>query len=356
MRSRLRGPSLIAIAILTGCDHTEPFQPPDYGAPPPPAGVETRFTYNLGRDQSPAWLPDGSGFYYARERTDRPDRDWCLALMPAAGGAIRNEICDVLPAAADSTDAWQAPGPGPGGRIGWVRATSFAPFFALAPYRTELVVGTTADPAGARVLRVLPALTPSGRPWEMASQIRWLGPGSIVFLAERVAYQGVGQGAADTLRWGEEIVRAELDSSPPILTTLPGSDQASSVTVSGPDTVFYTTNGDSRVYRLVLSTGSITTVHDFGSAGIARDVQVAGGRLLAVVGGDVSFYTDSILGPVQRDGGGVIYLVDLATSSAAPLTGVLELFRHPALSPAGDRLVAEKISGGTSDIWAVGLP
>ena len=125
--------------------------------------------------------------------------------------------------------------------------------------------------------------------------------------------------------------------------------------VAGSDTVYYTTNGDSRVYRLVLPTETITVVHDFG-ARIVRDVQVAGGRLVAVVGGSVSFTTDSVLGPVQRDGGGVLYLVDLVSDVAVPLTSDSEFFRHPALSPGGDRLVAEMITGGTSDIWAVRLP
>ena len=123
----------------------------------------------------------------------------------------------------------------------------------------------------------------------------------------------------------------------------------------GTDTVYYTTNGDGRVFRLVLSTEAISIAHDFG-ARIARDVQVAGRRLVAVVGGSVSFTTDTVIGTVQRDGGGVLYLVDLDTDIAVPLTSDVEFFRHPALSPDGNRLVAEMITGGTSDLWAVRLP
>ena len=156
--------------------------------------------------------------------------------------------------------------------------------------------------------------------------------------------------AVDTLRWGQEIVKADWGGPVPVFAMLPGSDQASSVAVAGSDTVYYTTNGDSRVYRLVLSTEAITVVHDFGLAGIARDVQVAGGRLVAVVGGSVSFDNDPLIGPVQRDGGGTLYLVSLATGVQRALTSGVELFRHPALSPAGDRLVTEMITGGSSGI------
>ena len=356
MRSRPRPPVLLAAAILAGCDHTQPFHTPDYGAPPPPAGAETRLTYNFGQDRSPAWLPEGGGFYYSRQRLDLPDRDWCLALLPPDGGGIRREICDVIPAAVDSIDAWQSPGPGPGGRIAFMRSTAPAALNPIAPYRSELVVGTLADPARPLVLKVLPGLAPSGRGYAMASQIHWLGPNSIVYLAERVVYFAACSNCpVDTLRSGIEIVKADWGGPVPVFAMLPGSDQASSVALAGPDTLYYTTNGDGRVFRLVLSTESITVIHDFG-AKIARDVQVAGRRLVAVVGGSVSFTTDPVIGSVQRDGGGVLYLLDLDTDVATPLTSDLEFFRHPALSPDGNRLVAEMITGGTSDLWAVRLP
>ncbi len=355
MRPCLRLPVLLA-ATLTGCNHSEPFDTPYYGAPPPPAGTETRLTYNLGHDRGPAWLPAGTGFFYSRQELDRPDGDWCIALMPRDGGGIRREICDVVPAAIDSIDAWQSPGPGPDGQLAFMRATAVAALHPLAPSGAQLVVGTLADPAGPRVLKELPATAPSGRGYDAVSQIRWLGPSSIVFLAERVAYQRVcGSCPADTLRWGLEIVRADFGSPVPVYSMLPGSDQASSVAVVGSDTVYYTTNGDSRIYRLVLSTQTISVVHDFGAT-IVRDVQVAGGRLVAVVGGSVSFATDPIFGPVQRDGGGVLYLLNLGSNVAFPLTSPFESFRHPALSPDGSRLVAEMIAGGSSDLWAVALP
>ena len=38
------------------------------------------------------------------------------------------------------------------------------------------------------------------------------------------------------------------------------------------------------VYRMDLATTNVQVVHDFGAAGIARDVQVSGNRLVAIVG------------------------------------------------------------------------
>ena len=124
---------------------------------------------------------------------------------------------------------------------------------------------------------------------------------------------------------------------------LPGTDFASGVS-PGPtsDEVYYTLNGDTRVYRRVLSTGDQSVVHDFGAAGIARDVHVAGGRLTAVVGGRVNVLprtrrsvrssgtaaassTSSIWRPVATS---------RSTTSRASSAG-------PCSRPTGDRVVAE---------------
>jgi hypothetical protein len=66
-----------------------------------------------------------------------------------------------------------------------------------------------------------------------------------------------------------------------------------------------------------------------------------GGRLAAVVGGRVAYSVDPQLGPVQWDSGGVIHVVDLPTDADVALAPGARLFRRPALSPAGDQLVAE---------------
>ncbi len=95
--------------------------------------------------------------------------------------------------------------------------------------------------------------------------------------------------------------------------------------------------------------------HDFGAEGIARDVQVVGGRLTAVVGGRVAFVVNPVLGPTQRDSGGVVHVVDLATSADQSLDQTGLLFRRPALSPDGAHVVAEGYpllitsSGGVAD-------
>src|SRR5436309_1960365 len=189
--------SLLALA-LTGCGHSQPFRPGDYGSGQPfVPGSPRRVTYNIGDDRAPAWLPDESGFLYSFQRVDRPDRDYCLGLLPPAGAA--------------------SPAP---------------PAVPATLYASSVAPGGTAD------------------------------------------------------------------------------------------VIFFTLGGDSRVFRRVRSGATDSVVHDFGAAGIARDVQVAGTRLVAVVGGTISFAYDSLLGyAVQRDAGGFLYLVDLETGAETVLPG-----------------------------------
>jgi hypothetical protein len=224
----------------------------------------------------------------------------------------------------------------------------------------QLVVGTLADPITVRVLLpFIPYLSPSGRVHQGVAQVRWLNDTSLIYVGQQVSYPAVCMSCVlrDTLASGLEMMRLDLGSSTPALHVLPGTDQASSVTVVGRDTLFFTINGDTRIFRFTLVDDAVTVVHDFGGGGIARDVQVGGGRLLAVVGGNVSFTPDSVTGGIQRDSGGTIVLVDPTTGGETPLaTG--SLFRHPALSPDGHGIVAESYVGGlrSTDLWLLETP
>lgn len=357
----------VAIALWlgeSGCAHELPLRPGAYTpGVPPGTGALVRLTFNPRADLSPVWLPDGTGFLYTMERTDtsvlfeRPDRDRCLAQLPAAGGSIVREICDRTPAAGDSVNAYTSPAVTPDGRVAYVRAS--APLdvgWPLVPRYHELVLASLDDPQRVTVLRTLPYTGPSGREHAEATQLRWVGDSVLVYVGQRVAYIPPCQFCPpDTVASGTELVRLDFRGPGPVLTMLPGSDQASSVAVAAPDTLYFTVNGDSRVFSLSLSTDSIDVVHDFGSGGIARDVQVAGRKLVAVVGGNVAFLVDPVVGAFQRDSGGPLMLVNLDTGAESPL-GPSLTFRHPALEPSGMHVVAELVSGRTTDLWLLEVP
>jgi len=351
--------------MAVGCGHEQPLRPADYTpGVPPGTGSLVRLTYNPGADLSPVWLPDGRGFLYTAERVDtvvrveRKNRDRCLALLPPAGGTILRQICERTPAADDSVNAYSSPAVAADGRLAYVRASAPLEFgWPLLPRYHELVLATLVDPQRAAVVTTLPYTGPSGREHAEAAQVRWLGDSVLVYVGQLVAYIPPCNGCPpDTVSTGLELVRLDFRGPVPVRTMLPGSDQASSVAVVTPDTLYFTINGDTRVFSLALSTDAIGVVHDFGLGGIARDVQVAAGRLVAVVGGNVSFFTDPVIGPVQKDDGGPLVLVDRNTGVETPpgLAGMM--FRHPALSPAGTSVVAELVGFGPTDLWLVEVP
>ena len=348
----------LLLAVLAGCDHAAPPQPEPYGPNGPlDPGSPRRVTFSSGVEWMPAWLPDGSGFLFSRERLDRPDRDRCLALMPADGAPISGELCNRAVAAADSVDVYEAPAAAPDGRLAYVQANSPRVPRTVSPRAQALVLSRLDGGGDARRLQSIPYVGPSGRAHEGISQVRWLGPDALVYLAERVAYpRPCPLCIIDTVRWGLEVVRLDLSAPTPVAIMLAGTDQASSVAAAGSDTVYYTLNGDTRVFRYVLSRDSLSVVHDFGPAGIARDVQVAAGRLVAVVGGVVSFGVDPVFGPMQRDSGGALLLVSLATGAETLLSDSTMALRRPALSPDGRTVVAERVLGGTADLWMWELP
>ena len=359
---RVAAVRLALVCCAVACTHDQPMSVGSY-TPGGPLGnvVPLRLTYNPGEDLGPVWLPDGSGFLYTMERLDRGDRDRCLVQMAAGGGSIEREICDLIPAAADSVDAYTSAAVASDGKLAYVRATaSLAVGWPVTPHEQQLVVGTLTDPFSDRVLLAsIPYPAPSGRIHQGVAQVRWLSDSSLVYLGQQVSYPSACGGCPlrDTLASGLEIVRLDFGSATPVLHVLPGTGSASSVTVAGRDTLFFTIIGDSRLFRFTLADDSVSVVHDFGSGNIARDVQVAGGRVLAVVGGNITVTPDTIVGPIQRDSGGTIVLVDPASGAETPIAPLTQ-FRHPALSPDGRRIVAESYVNGSrsTDLWLLETP
>jgi hypothetical protein len=358
----------VALAVVS-CAHEGPFTPASY-TPGQPAGSGSlvRLTFNLGQDLAPAWLPDGSGFLYTIERRDRPDLDRCLARMPAAGGSIEREICNLTAASGDSVDAYSAAVVSAAGRLAYVRASAPIGFsWPLSPRRHDLVLATLTDARRVTVLESFPVAAPSGHDHDEAAQIRWLSDQALIYLAQSVKYVAPCQTCGrDTITIGVEIARLDLTGAVPALSILPGTDSASSFTTVGSDTVYFTVIGDSRVFRLALGSGALDVAHDFGAGALPRDVQVAGNRLVAVVGGHMEIGVDSALGPIVRDRGGEVHVVDLPSGVDQVQSVTDMLFRHLALDPTGHILIAEGYPifvfppdttfSTVSDLWRFELP
>ncbi len=328
-----------AFLLLIGCGHTEPFSTPPSGTdqpfdPSPPV----RLTLNPGADRAPSWLPDGSGILYAAQELNREDADVCLAVLPSTGGRQTELWCD-LPTGAEWTDGLHSPAAASDGRLAFV-ATSHT-VGGSAPEVHGIRVAPSVDPFAGVVARRLPYQR-DGAEIQALSQLRWLGPDRLVYLGHRIWYRDlcppcpldtvVANVDVEVLTLGEDAVPVGV----------PGTELASGVApVPESGDILYTLAGDGRVFRRNLATGGGALVHDFGAEGIARDLHRVGDRLAVVVGGRVGSAMDPILGPIQWDSGGVVHILDLAGGGDQALDATGRIYRRPALSPGGDRLVAE---------------
>jgi hypothetical protein len=336
-----RSARLVVLLAALGCSHTEPFGAQRFDADQPfNVTPPIRLTLNRGPDRRAAWLPDGSVILYSTQRSDTRDNDVCLAGLPPTGGRQRSLTCDLSPTGEQLTEAIESAAPAPDGRLAFAAASSN--IGAILPQTQGLVLGTLARPTVYQVLLSLPNTGASGRLIGGISQLRWLGENRLLYLAELVtARRPCRECELDTVRSGLEANWLALDTSGGSPQLVPGTDFASGISPgASEDEVYYTLAGDARVYRRELSTGEVVVAHDFGAAGIARDVHVVGSRIAAVVGGRVAFTTDPSLGPVQWDSGGILHVVDLQNGSEAVPSGP-GLFRRPQLSPDGDHVVAE---------------
>lgn len=342
---------LLVATVLAGCTHEQPITTAPSDFEQPFAGGEPlRLTYSFGNDRTPQWGADAGHFMYAFDAGRRLDSimTGCVGAMPSAGGSVSDLICDADPTLLTGVEmrpywaARQADG-----------ATAFVRQYwrgvGLNPILSDLAL----RPGGANqttrsVLGIPYFSAPTGRTHSGISHLQWLDPRHLI-------YVGRAQVNSSLLRidTGLEIMVVDADSGIGSLAVVPATLFASSVARGAtPDTIYYTIGGDSMVYRRTMSTGAIDTVFDFGALGIARDVQVKGGKVVAVVGGAVSFHPYSTYGMVQDDFGGPIYAATLPNGTPVRLADTVYAYRHLALAPDGASVVAER----NGDLWRITLP
>lgn len=336
-------------------------------------GQPVRLTYNLGADAYPSWLPDGSHMLYQAEDPNTFDRDRCLFEISAAGGTDRDVACDEGLGSSDTTSAFGPAAASPDGRLAYFAAAN--PVGAGAPTTSGIYLGALPDPTSPHLLLPLPFVTPSGARPDKLTALRWLGDSGFLALADRVSVQSRCQFCpADTLETGIEVLWVAVHGDSGRVVTVPGTSHASSYSFVAPDTIYFTVNGAPDILRTRISGSPVDVVFTFqpestaappGSRvafpAIARGVQVHDGIAFAVAGGRADYLPDSGQGERQRDWGGDLHQVDLATGADSLVHYDLHLhsdasftylwIRNPALSPDGRRLTAEGRVAALTNVW-----
>lgn len=323
-----------ALALLAGCGHNSPFadSPGERQSGPFQDAVPLRLTLNPGLDTWPAWSADGSLIWYSAEGSST-DLDRCVALLPSRGGT-RSEI-QCPPQAVNGLNERLEQPASDGSRLAWARSELGTS--EIGPYRFTLWAAPVAARATPTLLQTFPYDAPSGRSHDAPLYLQWLRPGVLMYLGAENGCCG-----SDTLRFGERVVLLDLTGAAPTRSFVPGTERASAVARSEDGlAIYYTFYGDSRVYRQELGTGTVTVLHDFGAGHLARDPDVSGNRLVAVVDGKPDYQDIPPFGLVQVDYGGDLVVVDLTSGVETRLIDTERWYKHPRFAPGGARLVAE---------------
>jgi hypothetical protein len=355
----VRPAGAFALLLLAACGHGEPWASTGTALQAPLAeGPVARLTYSTSDDLDPAWFPDGASFIYSTERSDRADRDRCLAVMAASGGTVSDYLCQRAGASDDTLDVLQVPSPAADGRLAFLYSTYER--IRFTGYRTrDLLVAAPDDPFAPDARKAIYPLRPvGGFTHDGIAEIAWRSPTGLVYLATLPHYPLPCKTCRPDTATPVQLVTADIAGDTAVVTAVPNTLYATAFALAGPDTVYYTLLGEGRILRRDLATGAETLVRDFGAGAIARDVQVHGSRLLVIVGGDVTVELLPGMGWVQHDDGGTVHLLELDTGVETVVGAGGRMFRRAALSPDGRTMLAESRDGPGDDwdIWRVSLP
>lgn len=326
---------------LLGCNHTEPFGATDYRSVGPLLpGSPTRLTYDSGVDTRASWLPNGTAFIYTQEQSHAYDDDRCLVVMPKTGGATVRTICAVNDPDQDTLDDFESAAVSPAGRLAYVRTSMRANVGRYTPDYAALVLTSFASPDSFTSLLHLSYIGPSGQGVDGITNLHWLDPSTLIFVANQVTYACVNVGCTqvDTSVTPVEIERLDVTTGNAQPTLVANTAGATCLSVVGTDTMYYAFSGDSLIHRRILSSNADTVVFDFGP-GAVTGVSVARGRLAATVSG-------------------ALHVVTLASGSDQVLLS--GLVSHPALDPTGHLLVADYVPVAAPatppDLWLWTIP
>jgi hypothetical protein len=347
---------MLSLACLsTACSHTEPFSTPPGNETPFDPGPPARLTLNPAKDGNPSWLADGSGILYSAQQLNREDDDVCLAELPPTGGSQRRLLCDI-PGEKTTTDAVQSPAAAPDGRFAVLSAGNGS-LHGTNPVFVAIAVAPTLDASGLQTVRSLPFTPSGGVSQDYAGSLRWLTPERLIYVGQKFKIRRACPEPScplDTLISGTEVTLLDLSGETATGTAVPGTVQATGVApIQDGAAILFTLVNDTRIYRRTLASGDVSVFHDFGPAGVARDVHASANRVAVVVGGRTAFSVDPTLGPTQWDSGGVLHVLNLEGEGEVVLDTPERLYRRPAVSPDGISVVAEGfaliVTGPTSD-------
>ncbi len=320
---------LAAALVVLACSHADTFGIRNQSTDLPfVAGTPTRLTYNVYPDSQPSWFPGDSLMLYTAFRMDH-DSDGCIEVLAGSGGQALRSICEPRPPGEDSMFAYESGAVSSSGVLAYLRSAKVQGLHHFWTRRT-LVVRPLNDSTPPRTLEVMPAVGVLP-PHNGGTDIAWLDDHRFVYRAD--AYQVVFPCNVCTpydVSSGLIVNLVDIAPTPATITNVPNTTNAYSVAVQDSDHLLLDFPGDTHIYRLTLSTDTLTSLVDF-APDVPGEIAYANHRLVVA--------------------GSQLWMVDLP---AGTVTSVLAQsgWANPALFHDGKRLVAQH----ARDLWLFQLP
>lgn len=175
-------PLLGSLALLAACDHSDPFTAPDTAITGPlSAAAPVQLTYASGANLRPAFSEDGSAITYSFVR-GTPDRDRCVAALPATGGTRRRTLCWTAQGQDTLADGLELGALAADGRLAFTRHTSRVN--GIIANDAALYISRGGDAVDAeRVLDLFVFQPAGGTSWDYLLDLTWSGPNELTALA-----------------------------------------------------------------------------------------------------------------------------------------------------------------------------
>jgi hypothetical protein len=336
----------LAVVLLLGCSHGEPFASPDVPSDALGPGDDVRLTYNVEQDYWPAWTADGRGILYSFVNLQPGTQHRCIGLIPATGGTRTWQLCDDRGIERDSVNSFTAYALDANGRLLYTEATAADDGQTLSPDRTTLWIADTSMPFVRRALLTLPAFA-NTTPIEWLVDLEWTGPSTFLALDQDLAIYSHCRfcGFVDSAFYGIAVLRGTIDQAGVTFVPIEGTTGATSYSLAENGTsIVFTLRNDRRLYKVPAAGGTRTLV--------TAPMGQAGGQLLGVscrgsncvVASDPVTLSDDVFGtfPSADPGTRELHAVSLVTGAVLSLrkdtTGI---FATPRVSPVNGDVVLQ---------------
>lgn len=347
-----------SLLLLGACGHSEPFTASDTRLTGPfNAATPVQLTYAGGANLRPAFSEDGADLTYSFVR-GTPDRDRCLATLPAGGGTRTRTLCWTAQGQDTLADGLELGALAADGRLAFTRHTSRVN--GIIANNAALYVTRGGEAVDADRVLSLFVFQPAGNTaWDYLLDLTWTGPNELTALATDAVVINRCPPAScwDTTYVGLHVatIQPGTGTTPSIVTAVPVGPTAAGIAVD---------RATGR--RFVRYPDRIEELFTNGSTAIAYvrppEPTYQGSRLtgLAVANGRMVIsesFTEVPPPPAAPRAASELRRVDGASEQLlASRRGTEGSFGMVTLDPTGRRLVFEARTDASRQLFRLELP